>query len=444
MIAALATGAALALTGCEQHPYPTPAPDDSAAPPPPSQLMGAPNTPDGQPPMGPPNGLQPPPPPGYAGSPPGAPTPYSQGAPAHSPCPPDASQQGPNAPTVIICSTPVPNPVEDQAYPPHHRHPDRSYFSHRYEQGYSQTAPAPHAPYPHHHRHYWGRTVGRSPRVEQGQSSKYVIHNGHRYRIEGPAHPNAARPGAAVISPHHPAIVEPVSPELKPRPTHHIKPKPLPALNPTQARHSDKVSNTTASQPAGSNTAGGATGAAGTPAERYAALQSALAEVMAREATLTAPAHFEPGQAADVTLTVPSDFAQTLRQEAAKQDLSDQTASVNLTSALAGDGYTVTPAEPEAQPLTLGQQTVFHWKVTARTDAKGPLQASLNADILSDGQSLPLGPVKVAGTQRWTARLVGVGLLALIALILLAWAAQRKGPAAKVASKPRQPQETGV
>jgi hypothetical protein len=340
---------------------------------------------------------------------------------------------------VIICSTPVPNPVEDEAYPLHRRHRSGRYFSHRYERDYTQTAPAPYAHRLHHHRHYWGQPVERPRRVEHGQSSGYVFHNGHRYRIEGPVHPSAAG-----VAPHHPTIVKPVSPALKPRAPHHLKPEPVPALNPTRAGHSNPVSNTTASQAAGSNTSGGGAAATGTPAERYAALQSALAEVIAREATLKAPAHFEPGQAADVTLNVPSDFAQTLRQEAAKQDLSDQTASVNLTSALAGDGYSVTPAEPQSQPLTLGQQTVFHWKVTAQSDAKGPLQASLNADVLSDGQTLPLGPVKVAGTQRWTGRLVGVGLLALIALILLAWAAQRKGPTTKVASKPREPQQTGA
>jgi hypothetical protein len=195
---------------------------------------------------------------------------------------------------------------------------------------------------------------------------------------------------------------------------------------------------------ADTNTTGNATAAAGTPAQRYAALQTALATVIAREATLDAPAHFEPGQAADVTLNVPSDFAQTLRQEAARQDLSDQTASVNLTSTLAGDGYTVTPAEPQSQPLTLGAQTVFHWKVTAQPNAKGPLQASLNADILSDGQTLALGPVKLAAANRWTGRVVGVGLLVLIALILLGWAAQRKRPATSGGAKPRVNQNAEV
>jgi hypothetical protein len=285
-----------------------------------------------------------------------------------------------------------------------------------------------------------------------------VFHNGHRYRILGPVHANGHHPAVAThhIAPAqhvgsvakpvpvhpaplaHPAIAKPVLPVVKPKPLPHIKPHHPHAAVAT----SNTVSNTTATTE--SNTTGNTTTVAGTPAERYAALTSALATVVAREATLNAPTHFEPGQAADVTLNVPSDFAQTVRQEAAKQDLGDQTASVNLTSALSGAGYLVTPAEPQSQPLTLGEQTVFHWKVTAQPGAKGPLQASLNADILSDGQSLPLGPVKVAGAEHWTGRVVGVGLLVLIALILLAWAAQRKRPVATGASKPRANHTNGT
>ncbi len=456
LAATLLLGAALALSGCEQHPYPTPAPDDSAAQPaPPSQLMGAPNTPntpDGQPAMGPagPDGA---PPPGYDG-PSGAPTPYPQGAPLRAPCPPSALPHGPGAPTVIICSAPVPNPVEDGAYPRHHRHHVHGHLSPDYQQGYAGSAPSRLPPYPRHYRHDLG-----SPTVEHGHTSGYVFHNGHRYRIEGPAHLHAGHPGLLgrrrthlhigplvtppVLHHAHPLIAKPVPEAPKPTPLPHVKPVPAPAAVVAPAANvtaSNTMSNTTDTTTNDANTTGNttaATAAAGTPAQRYAALTSALATVIAREATLNLPTHFVPGQAADVTLNVPSDFAQTLRQEAVKQDLSDQTTSVNLTSALTGDGYAVTPIEPQSQPLTLGEQTVFHWKVTAQPNAKGPLQASLHADILSDGQSLPLGPVKVAEGEHWTGRVVGVGLLVLIALILLGWAAQRKRPAASGASKPR-------
>jgi hypothetical protein len=458
LVVALAVGA-LALAGCEQHPYPTPAADETASqPPPPSQLMGAPNTPDGQPAMGP-AGPDGPSPSGYSG-PPGGPTPYPQEAPLRAPCPPSALPQGPDAPTVVICSAPVPNPVEDEASPRHPRHHFHGDLAPGYDQDYGP-APRGYVAYPHHHRHYWEHApVAHARAYVHTHTSGYVFHNGHRYRIVRPAPPAGRHP---MVAPHHihqspraataiapapihpvqsahPTISKPVLPVVKPKPVPHIKPKPAR----TEVTTSNTASNTTASNTTESNTTGNTTAVAGTPAERYAALQSALATVIAREATLNVPSHFEPGEAADVTLNVPSDFAQTLRQEAAKQDLGDQTASVNLTSALIGEGYSVTPAEPQSQPLTLGEQTVFHWKVTAAPNAKGPLQASVNADILSDGQSLPLGPVKVAGAEHWTGRVVGVGLLVLIALILLAWAAQRKRPTAGGASKPRENHTNGV
>jgi hypothetical protein len=52
--------------------------------------------------------------------------------------------------------------------------------------------------------------------------------------------------------------------------------------------------------------------------------------------------------------------------------------------------------------------------------------------------------VAVAAPNRWTGRVVGVGLLVLIALILLAWAAQRKRPEPVGAAKPRVNHEVEV
>lgn len=153
---------------------------------------------------------------------------------------------------------------------------------------------------------------------------------------------------------------------------------------------------------------------------------------------LNAPARFEANQTTEVSLVLPADFAGKVKDEAARAKLPDPTGSVNVSATLSGDGYVVRPAEPQALPLAAGQPTVFRWQVTPQPNAKGPLQAELSADFLNVGRTVPLGTVRsLAGVGRLTGRAVGVGLLALIAIILLGWAAQRRRPQAAGAIRPR-------
>ncbi len=261
----------------------------------------------------------------------------------------------------------------------------------------------------------------------------YVVHHHHRYRIEGPAtgtpvsstahgRQHGAHSGLATNKP--PAVYTvPSSGTPAPNSAHRAKAPPAAA----------GVANTATTNTAGSST----------EAQRYADLQTALTAAVAQNARL-APSPPLGAQTTDVTLTLPSDFAQTIRTEAARQDLSDQAASVNVGATLTGDGYAITPAEAQAQPLTLGEQTVFHWRVTPQQNARGPLQANARIDVLSAGRSLPLGAVTSSTGAKWTGRVVGVGLLVLIALALLAWAAQRKRPTASGAARPRENHQNGV
>jgi hypothetical protein len=150
---------------------------------------------------------------------------------------------------------------------------------------------------------------------------------------------------------------------------------------------------------------------------RLSALQSSLTDAISKGAALTAPQRFTANQPADVSLTIPAAFADTLRNEAQKNGLSDAAASVNMNVVLSGDGFSVTPDETQSLPLTVGQPTEFRWTVTAQPGAKGPLHADVGADLLGGGSdTLALGSVqKQAGFGvKPTPRMVGAAILVLI------------------------------
>jgi hypothetical protein len=169
-------------------------------------------------------------------------------------------------------------------------------------------------------------------------------------------------------------------------------------------------------------------------ATRLAALETALAEAIHKDAVLKTPSPFTAGKAVEVTLTIPADFGQTVKDEAAKNDLSDAAASVNLVAVLSGDGFSATPDAAQSQPLTPGQPTEFKWSVTARDGAKGPLHADVGADLLGAGSDvLNLGSVQTGqgfglGALR-SNRMLGLAILAVLAVLVLAWLARgRSGP----------------
>ena len=176
------------------------------------------------------------------------------------------------------------------------------------------------------------------------------------------------------------------------------------------------------------------TPAAGNSADRstrLATVQSTLTDAISKGAVLKTPDRFTANQPADVTLTIPAGFADTLRSEAQKNGLADAAASVELTALLSGDGFSVTPDETLRLPLTVGQPTEFRWTVTALPGAKGPLHADVGADLLGGGSdTLALGSVqKQAGLGiKLTPRVLGATLLVLIAGLLVAWLARGRGP----------------
>jgi hypothetical protein len=406
-MAALASVCAVALSACEENGPATSSEPAAAAPAQgPSDLMGAP-PPGAGPEAGPPSTrtpeyvppgatAYPPPPGGYPAQPPGAP--------GYAP-PQSAPPSG--APTEVIAMAPIPNPPEE----PRHSHHWR---------------PAGH----HHHGGWWGPVF---------TAKATSVHHGRHHDVIAVAHP--ARPAATA---HHGAATA-AKPALPPGAQ---LPKPQ-APHAHQGPDAGTVAAASGGSTSLANNEAGADNAVGngvtpqTPEDpRYDALQAALSAAVNHEAILNAPRQIQPGQTADVTLTIPSDYAQILRTEAAKQNLSDQAASANLEATLVGDGYTIVPNETQALPLTLGAATVFHWKVTPQGATQGPLRAELHINLLASNHMLNVGPIKTANGT--TGRIIGVGLLVLIAAVLLGWVMRtRRRPAPRGASKPRANHQSG-
>ena len=424
---ALTTTAGLALAACEEHPYPSAAPREATAAPPPddSTLAGAPSgggyapttrSPAYAPPQGYPPGYgmaQPGPPPAYGPPPTG----YGPPQPGYAPAPGQGyggQGYGGQGYALVGKATmdPIPNP------------PERP---HRYERGYGWR-----------HRHYRHREMPAYGPPVYAAPHRHRLH--HHHVIYAPAvhAPTMHRHPATAPMRAHPAA-PPMAMPVAPAGAQLAKPQAL-----DHHRHHRHATNAaTAASGGASNTTGAAnTPGAASEADRYQALQQSLHDAFANGAQLTVPAHMEANQTSTVTLTVPADFAQTVRNEAARQGLSAQAATVNLMASLSGDGYTIVPGEAQTQPLTLNAPTAFTWKVTPTGAGRGALKASVRAAV-GEGHDLTLGD-KTMGSGGTTGRVVGIGLLALIALVLLGWAAQRRRPKMTGASRPRSTHTNGT
>jgi len=165
-------------------------------------------------------------------------------------------------------------------------------------------------------------------------------------------------------------------------------------------------------------------------ASSLAALQSALSDAVSKGAVFSAPTVFVANTPAEVTLTLPASFADTLNSEARKNGLSDASASVNLTALLSGAGFVIVPGEVQAQPLVLGKQTEFRWTITSQPGAKGPLHADVGADLLGAGsETLALGSLQsqTGSGVTPTPRLIGLVILILILGLVGAWLFRGRG-----------------
>ena len=391
IIAALSLVGVLAVSGCEERPYPEAA--KSNAPPPsapPAELAGGPSDPAYSPP------------PAAVSSAPPAP---SYGAPVYS------APTQPYAGEGIVAMAPIPNPDERESGYARSRH--RVHV--QYYAGSAPVAPI-HAAKP---------SLPTAAKVPTPPVYKATVKpTPAPYKVAAPA------PTVAKVENHAAALAAGVAAGG------------AVAVKQTVAAAKTVAAPNQATDAAGkpSATPSATSASSSDRSTRVATLQSALADAISKGAKLTAPARFTANQPADVTLTVPATFAAAVRDEAGKDGLSDAAASVNLTAVLAGEGFAVTPGETQSQPLTPGEITEFHWTVTAQPNAKGSLHADMGADLLGSGSdSLALGSVqKAAGTGvKLTPKVVGAALLVLIAALIVAWLARGRGEPTRSASARR-------
>lgn len=308
-----------------------------------------------------------------AGAPDAAP-PTVYAAPQEPP-PGEPMMEAPSAAPGIVAMAPIPNPPE-----PDHRARRRHARRRTYRLG---AAPAVHRMHPH-------RMRSRHVRLHRTHTARRS--RGHRTHVAT---------GAA--------------------PVRHASTKAPTASAPPMRGHGHRQTSTPttvgASKP---NANTGANAGASPRTDRVAALQTALAGAATTSAVLAAP-HFALNTPADVTLTVPAGFADTLRTEAGRQGLADDAASAALTSRLSGDGYVVIPDAAQRQVIVAGQPTVFHWTATQQPGARGPLQAQLGAQLLGGGQDqLDLGTVKAGASGGVGWKVVGGVLLALVIALVVA------------------------
>lgn len=453
--------AGAALSGCERSPYPEPSrmaepPVAANAP----DLMGAPNgyeagghegtsprATEAYPP--PPERLQPAPEPAGAAPPypPALDAPPGPAGPMYTPSP-----LLPPAPPRIITMEPIPNPPEHAraAHPAHRSNvvaalAERPVFSSRRERRARPTESRRHARV---HRRFKA-AAGRSPRrttgaapnvvsrkrlIRPSASQRFAIHPARR-----PAAPAVRAPGRSAaagppVKPSMPAVTQgKASTEprklLLPKPVQVAKPAPVlvkPTLPVAQAPTKPDVAPSPAAKHGkvqhGRELTGRTPSAAPTAeaASKLSALSAALGPVIASRAVLKGVEGLKTGAPGDVSLSVPPDFGDGLRNEAKRAGMADAATSAAITARLSGDGYAVSPSEAQSQPLMSGKATDFRWTVTKMDAARGPLQAEIGADLLGGGkQHLDFGAItgKAPAGFRLSPRALGVGLLLLVVLL---------------------------
>lgn len=222
-----------------------------------------------------------------------------------------------------------------------------------------------------------------------------------------------AKPTPALVKPTLPVVRAPTGPEAAPS---------LAAKH-AKVQHGREVTGRT---PSAAPTA--------EAASKLSALSAALGPVIASRAVLKGVEGLKTGAPGDVSLSVPPDFGDGLRNEAKRAGMADAASSAAITAKLTGDGYAVSPSEAQSQPLMSGKATDFRWTVTKMDAARGPLQAEIGADLLGGGrQHLDFGAItaKAPASFRLSPRALGVGLLLLVVIlagVLMSGGRRSRGP----------------
>ena len=205
------------------------------------------------------------------------------------------------------------------------------------------------------------------------------------------------------------------------------RPHAVRSSSPSASAPKPKISRPAAVSKPAPRTQAAAPKAAPTNAEQ---LGAALAGDVTNGATLDIPAAIANGSDGIVTLTLPPSLLTRLKSEADKVGLGLAARSADVTAALSGDGYDVTPSPSQSTALHENESATLAWQVSPGNGASGKLSTKIGADLKGASQPQHVdittldrdvaakpGDGEAAGpklSQSW----VFGGLLALLALIV--------------------------
>ena len=182
------------------------------------------------------------------------------------------------------------------------------------------------------------------------------------------------------------------------------------------------------------------------PDPKLAQLQAALAPQTSAGATFTIGAALGQRLEGPVVLTLPPTLFDLIHREAAKLGLGRAASVSEVSATLSGQGYEITPNNPQTIRLESGEAAFFQWQVKPGAGELGPLRAQVDAVLrgqrgpivvpLASIEKAVATPTAAEGAQRgifnWGAvdvpgvgrmrweTVVGGGLLLLALLALVA------------------------
>ena len=122
------------------------------------------------------------------------------------------------------------------------------------------------------------------------------------------------------------------------------------------------------------------------PPSKLVQLQTTVGQDVAQGANLAVSPDVAQGKPGGVSLSLPANLLDVLREEAAKFGFKRAARKADVSATLSGDGYAVTPNGEQTQALKSGQAAQFAWQVTPGQNANGPLHAQVSATLKGQGE----------------------------------------------------------
>jgi hypothetical protein len=134
------------------------------------------------------------------------------------------------------------------------------------------------------------------------------------------------------------------------------------------------------------------------PPTKLVQLQAVVGQAVSKGSSLSVSSDVSQGKAGGVSLSLPTNLAEMLRDQAAKFGLRRAARQADVSATLSGSGYAVDPPGKQTQPLKAGQPVKFSWQVTPSQNATGPLSAQVDASLKGQGEPKPLSLATLQAT----------------------------------------------